>query len=1600
MSTTSDVLTEIAARCAFEGADGERILLTMVRWLEKQLLADQYARLGQAGHDTDRKLPLAQVFVDLEVEQEGAGADEKAPMIVAELLGAEPAAASAAERVAAESVAGHKRRAKRRRRASGRYLVIGGPGQGKSTMGQFLCQLHRATLLRGWDGTLSPVCKQVVDAVLNQRAAVGLHVTAPLFPVRIELSRLAAWLSQQPQQATLLSFLAAQVERLTQKQVGPDELRRWLMAHPFLLVLDGLDEAPISAGRALMLEALHGFWAQMGELRSVVLVTTRPQGYGNELADYAPRRLAALSPERALAYAGQLVASWFPQSEDEAAELMARLHKAAAENSPAQTMMRSPLQVTIMATLLQRVENPPQERWELFERYYQVVYDREMGKHGAAPELRANRPHIDAIHRRVGLLLQVESERASGMEALLTRARLREVIETTLAVQRVRGDRGALTERLLRLATDRLVFLVEPRDGRFGFEVRSLQEFMAAKALADGSDEDVRQRVLQVAAVAAWRNVIAFLLSRAIHDLSSHWRPWLADDLCRLLNEAPGDDLARTTLAGSQLALDLLMEKGALRDPVCSEPLLAHALGLLTLPPSERHLQLAGLAAWADDGLAQIGLELLKKAIPGRPGSGGLGAWVVLIELIERGFAWARALGEECWSSSEAEQREVVAVVELVYRRSLYDLLNDIPRLLPIWILERMAQAPMHFGPEDWSRIRDQISWRREQRPVWVNAVLDLDRWGMGTTTLRDATGALIQSVVLSSQPLLAKPPERAAIWSLLAEAQLPPRWMRLVWVARFAAQPVAAVLAQALRGIADLGWSVEDEIPSVTPWPLALCLDGAPDAASLRGLAAQAVMGELGDTQDWIHAEVRWQRDGVGWADWEEVKRVGVRPHRGLAQAGIPNVAWIGIPQPYADEQPVPAKAPTLVDLIAPLLQLYRIFPLCRSRCALARFIMEHLSDLPSQSQEDLSESLRAGLFEDAVKHHTYLGVPLPRWMLDATADTNSVLDMLAHCALSMPPSCVLFDEMGVLAERVTRRYRENPNCAAPLRILVALAAGPDTTVLELPEELLQAERFADPIDRICVAILRLRSDLEVSDDIAADCSLPETKEWADVFLGTVSNIWHAISDSLRHTFYLSLLQHLPATSWQFAARAQEGLLPLLRSRPSGLDLPATWDRLHLPPPRPEPPRGYSAPVQLRAVTLRNLRCFAELTIAVQPRPPEAGGWLVLVGENGVGKTTVLRALALTCLDPAIATAVLTQMREQSRVPMLQNSNLPGECVLTLRDGTLRALLTHRGDHEAVSQAEDSPPRPLLYAYGSRRGSALGGPDRDLALGPLADVNTLFDGREGLIHGETWLKNRKLAAMQHKGGLPEHIYDAIIAVLLKLLPGVTEIDVRDDRVWVSGPAIGASPLGGLSDGYLSTAGWVLDLLARYLDRAQQRGWQVDPDFPARLEGLVLIDEVDQHMHPRWQVRILSDLRLVFPRLSFVVTTHSPLTLISAEDGEIVMLRRPPDGPIEARQIDIPKGLRVDQVLTGSWFGLATTLHPDVIDKLDRHRRMLHDGVRAGDPTRLTLEAELRQQLGSFADTSMERLTQEVAAESTSATPSEPPTSGGQSRIC
>ncbi len=238
-----------------------------------------------------------------------------------------------------------------------------------------------------------------------------------------------------------------------------------------------------------------------------------------------------------------------------------------------------------MTLLLERRARAPQDRHGLFEAYYTTLYEREIGKD--TPDSRLldiQRNNIDRVHERAGLLLQIRAEHAGEAEAHLPETDLRRMIYDRLVEEgHDHKEAARMAGRLLVLATDRLVLLVGMPKASIGFEVRSLQELMAGRALFSAGDGELMRALKHLAVSAHWRNTWLFAASRVFAEHEP-----LRNDMIVMLEELDtADPLSGWLMPGARLALDMLDEDIAAQQPRYTRLLLTRALRLLDTYPSD-----------------------------------------------------------------------------------------------------------------------------------------------------------------------------------------------------------------------------------------------------------------------------------------------------------------------------------------------------------------------------------------------------------------------------------------------------------------------------------------------------------------------------------------------------------------------------------------------------------------------------------------------------------------------------------------------------------------------------------------------------------------------------------------------------------------------------------------------------------------------------------------------------------------------------------------------------------------------------------------------------------------------------------------------------
>lgn len=367
--------------------------------------------------------------------------------------------------------------------------------------------------------------------------------------------------------------------------------------------------------------------------------------------------------------------------------------------------------------------------------------------------------------------------------------------------------------------------------------------------------------------------------------------------------------------------------------------------------------------------------------------------------------------------------------------------------------------------------------------------------------------------------------------------------------------------------------------------------------------------------------------------------------------------------------------------------------------------------------------------------------------------------------------------------------------------------------------------------------------------------------------------------------------------------------------------------------------------PIALSSIELFDIGGLHHLALPLAAPFANTGQWTVILGPNGVGKTTVLRSLALALRnadDPAIwPKGTYANAWARVRASGDQAPIEPRICIKLL-DGSEHLTRIHENGSVTITQTprQSQPALFPLFAYGCRRGSALGGTAREVDLsntdGP--EIATLFDEGADLIHAETWLIGMDGDAP--KNPLSQIIFDVAIAALKTLLD-VDSIEVAQRRVWITEHGKPRLPFSALSDGYLTSAGWLLDLIARWVEFSRRYNLPMDANFMQTMRGLVLIDEIDLHLHPRWQIDIIARTRRLLPQMSFVVTTHNPLTLVGARAEEIWILSTE-DGQVKATAGQEPPVLLTGGQIYRRYFGIDD-IYPDELG-----RAMQRFGVLAG----------------------------------------------------
>lgn len=350
-----------------------------------------------------------------------------------------------------------------------------------------------------------------------------------------------------------------------------------------------------------------------------------------------------------------------------------------------------------------------------------------------------------------------------------------------------------------------------------------------------------------------------------------------------------------------------------------------------------------------------------------------------------------------------------------------------------------------------------------------------------------------------------------------------------------------------------------------------------------------------------------------------------------------------------------------------------------------------------------------------------------------------------------------------------------------------------------------------------------------------------------------------------------------------------------------------------------------------LRKLTLHNFKCFSKLELDFEQTPTRNRQWTLLLGENGTGKSNLLKAIALvTCGSNALGEIVgsldswiaLDKLSCTIQACLTTKKGEERELALKIKRGDTLSRLVNNNQKalQLIDDAIDNAERNyFVVGYGaSRRLASSTGLSAGYAesgrYGNRADnIRNLFDTGATLHPLAAWIMD--LDYRDGKSGLA-----MIREALNSFLPGISfhSIDKRQKQVLFE-TSDGLVPLEQLSDGYQNMAAWIGDLLYRVTETFHDRRQ------PLSARGLLLLDEIDLHLHPKWQRLLYDFISAKLPHFQVVATTHSALTAQQADEGELFALRRNARQRVELVPfIGSPQQLLVNQLLMSPVFGLAT----------------------------------------------------------------------------
>lgn len=418
---------------------------------------------------------------------------------------------------------------------------------------------------------------------------------------------------------------------------------------------------------------------------------------------------------------------------------------------------------------------------------------------------------------------------------------------------------------------------------------------------------------------------------------------------------------------------------------------------------------------------------------------------------------------------------------------------------------------------------------------------------------------------------------------------------------------------------------------------------------------------------------------------------------------------------------------------------------------------------------------------------------------------------------------------------------------------------------------------------------------------------------------------------------------------------------------------------------------------MKLSHITLQNFRRYEAARFHFNEQ------FTVLIGNNGKGKTTVLDAVAMMLntyfqgsrlptgggtIAKDDARLIYTEKQGQVFRERQEEVSLKATAIFNSAPVSWQRDIGDRGGkakdfvklgaqgREHIKQG-GSPDLPLLLYYGAGRLWNLhDNIETEKPSSQLDAYRYCLDPKSDQKAFEKWFKKLAYTELQKRTQIPAN--EAVKNAILTCIPGAKDFyhDTDYDELTIQLEKEGLVPFNSLSDGYRNMVGMVADIA----HRAARLNPHLGANAGIKTTGVVLIDEIDLHLHPKWQRRVVMDLKKAFPGLQFIASTHSPFILQSLQPGEVIDLDHALD--IETME-SLPLGIAapgpgatftnrsIEDIVEGV-MGVPVPQrgqrYQEMYDAAKAYFALLNQPIAAGDAAKQALKDKLDELSAPFSD--------------------------------